>query len=47
LVTFSVMNTALIVLKQRAPSPGFSVPMWVPVVGLGGSIAALVASLVW
>ncbi len=47
LVTFSVMNMALIVLKRRGPAPGFSVPGWVPVVGLVGSITALVASLVW
>lgn len=47
LLVFTIINVALIQLKRDAPSPGFSVPAWVPVLGLVGSAIALVISVVW
>ncbi len=46
LVVFVLVNAALIQMKRTDPSPGFSVPRWVPIIGLAGSVAALVVSLV-
>ncbi len=46
LLVFTIINVALIRLKRRAPSPGFAVPGWVPVIGLIGSAIALVVSVV-
>ncbi|WP_238365847.1 APC family permease [Mesobacterium pallidum] len=43
LAVFVLVNAALIGLKRRGPSPGFSVPMIVPVAGLG--IAAVTFGL--
>lgn len=47
LVVFTVVNAALIGLKRqtgRPPAP-FQVPIWVPVLGLVGSLAVLAGSL--
>lgn len=45
LVTFAIVNVALIRLKGQRDSPGFEVPMIIPVIGLIGSVAALAVSL--
>lgn len=47
LLVFTIVNVALIRLKRLTPSPGFTVPSWVPVLGLVGSAIALVVSVVW
>ena len=46
LAVFLVVNASLLRLKRRGPSPGFTVPSWVPLAGLLGSAAALVVSIV-
>jgi len=46
LVVFTIVNTALIALKRREPEAPFRVPVWVPWLGLLGSLAALGAN-VW
>lgn len=47
LLVFCIVNAALIALKRQEPSPGFSVRMAVPIFGLVGSTAAMVASLIF
>jgi len=42
LIVFSFVNLALILLKRGKPPPGplvFTIPLWVPIVGLGSCIA--------
>lgn len=46
LLVFCIVNGALLALKRREPAPGFSVGTWVPILGLVGSVIALVVSLV-
>lgn len=46
LAVFVTVNVALIALKRRSDSPGFTAPHWIPWVGLVGAAAALVVSLV-
>ena len=46
LLVFCIVNAALLALKRREPSPGFSVGPWVPILGLVGSTIALIVSLV-
>ncbi|MEM7274468.1 MAG: APC family permease [Actinomycetota bacterium] len=46
LAVFCGMNITLIVIKRRGDAPGgFTVPSWVPWIGLGGSAAALSVAL--
>lgn len=47
LIVFTIVNLSLLTLKRRGPSPAFEAPMWVPALGLIGSVGALVASAVW
>ncbi len=46
LLVFVIVNLALLRLKQRTTSPGFSAPIWVPMLGLVGSVLALAVSLI-
>jgi hypothetical protein len=41
------MNLALIVLKRQESQAPFVIPVWVPWIGLLGSGAAVLASVVW
>ena len=45
LAVFCVMNVSLLVIKRRAPEAVFSVPPWVPSLGLAGSVAALIVAV--
>ncbi len=47
LLVFVIVNLALLRLKSRDASPGFSAPTWVPAIGLAGSVLALVFSTIW
>ncbi len=47
LVVFVMVNIALLTLKRVEPSPGFSVPTWVPSIGLVGSLTALAVTAVF
>lgn len=46
LVVFCVMNVSLLVIKRRAVEADFTVPNWIPALGLGGSLAALIVAIV-
>lgn len=43
LIVFTLVNASLIYLKRKAPQAPFRVPGWVPVLGLGFALLALVA----
>jgi amino acid transporter len=47
LLIFVLINTSLIVLKRKSDSSGFEVPLWVPVLGVLGSLLALIATIFW
>jgi hypothetical protein len=45
LAVFVAMNGALIVLKRREPTAAFSIPGWVPRLGLAASAVAFTVGL--